>query len=198
MCRFVKFCRETTVRTLQVVFFVLLAACADGADDSSDDAAEVDVGGEIEGLVEERVGDYTHLLGHIAYPDPAPSSGDHPPAPYWLTCGTYEGAVPAELAVHSLEHGAVWIALGPESTADDREAAVELAAGRKVIVSDVPALANPVEMVAWGVRLPLDAATDDRAEAFIERFEDADTAPEDGASCEAEGAPPTPPTWPPT
>ena len=122
------------------------------------------------GVETERVGDYDHLLGDLAYDDPAPSGGDHPPAPYWLTCGVYDGEVPAELAVHSLEHGAVWIALGPDSTADDRAAAAELAEGRKVIVSDVPDLADPVELVAWGFRLTLESADDPRADRVRRRL----------------------------
>jgi hypothetical protein len=179
-----------------VVLFAGIAACGGGTDDSAAGASDATTGAQIDGLVTERVGDYTHLLGHIAYEDPAPSGGDHPPAPYWLTCGTYEGAVPSELAVHSLEHGAVWIALGPDSTPEDRAAAAELAAGRKVIVSDVTELPDPVQLVAWGFRLPLEAATDERAAAFVERFVDAASAPEATASCASVGEPPTPPALP--
>jgi hypothetical protein len=197
MGNFAQFCREMGVRTFLVVGIVLFAACGDDPDDSPNAGDEGSVEAPLDGLVEERVGDYEHLLDHITYPDPAPSGGDHPPAPYWLTCGAYEGAVPPELAVHSLEHGAVWIALGPDSTPDDRAAAESLADGAKVIVSDVPDLANPVELVAWGFRLPLETADDERAEQFLDRFIDATTAPEPGASCESEGRPPTPPTWPP-
>ena len=119
-----------------------LAGC--GGDDGSGG------GGDIEGLVIERIGPYEHVLADLDYDDPAPSGGDHLLAPYWLNCGVYEGEVPDELAVHSLEHGAVWIALGPDSTAADRERAAELAEGRKVFVSDEPDLADPVQLVAWG------------------------------------------------
>jgi hypothetical protein len=197
MSRFAQFRWYKPGCTLLVVPLVLFAACGDGADDSPDDGDGAAVEAQIDGLVEERVGDYTHLLGHIAYEEPAPSGGDHPPAPYWITCGAYDGEVPAELVVHSLEHGAVWIALGPDSTPEDRAAAEELADGRKVIVSDVADLANPVEVVAWGFRLPLESVSDERAERFVDRFVDAPTAPEAGLSCASEGSPPTPPTWPP-
>ena len=185
------FGRLRPVRHSLIVLLALFAACADGDAGGS----EVDAG-PIEGLVMERVGDYTHVLADLDYPNPAPSGGDHPPAPYWLTCGVYDGSVPDELAVHSLEHGAVWIALGPDSTADDRSAAEDLAEANKVIVSDVPDLPNPVEMVAWGVRLPLDSADDERAVAFVDEFVDAPTAPEAGSSCTSVGEPPTPPILP--
>jgi hypothetical protein len=167
---------------------LLLAACGGGSDDDP-----------IDGVLTERIGEYDHLVDDLEYDRPAPSGGDHLPSPGWLNCGVYEGAVPDELAVHSLEHGAVWIALGPASTDDDRDTAVELVdtAPGRVIVSDVPDLANPVELVAWGFRLPLDSAGDERAAAFVEQYVDRSSAPEAGASCEgAFGDPPVPPPLP--
>jgi hypothetical protein len=178
-------------RWLPVVLAVLgtLAAC--GGDDGA--AAS----GDIEGLVIERIGPYEHVIADVDYDRPAPSGGDHLPSPFWLNCGVYDGIVPDELAVHSLEHGAVWIALGPDSTEADRERAAELAEGRKVIVSDVPDLPNPVELVAWGVRLPLETLADPRAEAFLDELIDAPTAPEAGSACGGGlGDPPTPPELP--
>lgn len=170
-----------------------LAAC--GGDDG--EATATEGGGEpIEGVETERIGDYVHAVEDFDYDRAAPSGGDHLPPPYWLTCGVYEGEVPEELAVHSLEHGAVWIALGPASTDADRAEAESLADGRKVLVSDVPALEDPVQLVAWGARLRLESATDARAAAFVAQFVDAPTSPEAGASCESVGEPPTPPTLP--
>ena len=160
------------------------------------DAGAEQAGGAIQGVEVERVGDYVHALGDLDYPVCAPSGGDHAPPPYWLTCAVYEGVVPDELAVHSLEHGAVWIALGPDSTDADRAAATALADGRKVFVSDVADLPDPVELVAWGFRLRLDTASDPRAEQFIQAFVDAATAPEPGASCQSLGDPPNPPDLP--
>ncbi len=176
--------------------FVLFVACGGGDDGGDGEAAEV-----LDGVEIERVGDYVHTVADLDYPNPAPSGGDHLPAPGWLNCGVYEGAVPDELAVHSLEHGAVWIALGPAAADADREAAVELAdqAPGRVIVSDVPDLPSPVELVAWGVRLRLDSASDPDAAAFLEEYVDASGAPEAGAACADSpvgGTPPVPPPLP--
>lgn len=182
------------VAPVAVALALLSAAC--GNDDES--GAGGGASG-IEGVEIERVGDYEHLAADLDYDDPLPSGGDHLPAPGWLNCGVYEGEVPAELAVHSLEHGAVWIGLGPASTDDDRAGAVALAdrAEGRVIVSDVPDLENPVELVAWGFRLRLDAATDERAARFVDEFVDASGAPESGALCSAGfGTPPSPPALP--
>jgi Protein of unknown function (DUF3105) len=195
--RFAEFCRKQTVRGFLVVPFVLSAACGAEADDPGAGGGGDTQRGAIEGVLTERIGPYGHPLDDISYDRPAPSGGDHPPAPYWLTCGVYEGEVPDELAVHSLEHGAVWIALGPDSTDADRAAAADLAQGAKVIVSDVPDLPNPVELVAWGHRLPLETASDERAARFVEQFVDGPGAPEAGLSCDSFGDPPTPPEFSP-
>lgn len=170
-----------------VVLFALLAACGNGGTEP------------IAAVEEERVGDYSHLVADLDYDEPAPSGGDHLPSPGWLNCGVYDGEVPDELVVHSLEHGAVWVALGPDATTADRAAAVELAERRagRVIVSEVPDLAGPVELVAWGFRLRLDAAADGRAAEFVDEYVDASTAPEAGAACvQGFGDPPTPPPLP--
>jgi hypothetical protein len=169
-----------------LVALVALAGC--GSDDDSEAASG------LEGLVIERVGPYEHVVTAVDYDRPAPSGGDHLFAPYWLNCGVYEGEVPDELAVHSLEHGAVWIALGPDSTDTDRERAADLADGRKVFVSDVPDLEDPVQLVAWGARLPLDSLDGDAPETFLGDFIDGSGAPEAGSSCSSEfGQPPVPP-----
>src|SRR5215217_3837704 len=48
-----------------------------------------------------------HVQGPIEYPQVPPVGGPH--NPIWVNCGVYEQPVPSEMAVHSLEHGAVWI-----------------------------------------------------------------------------------------
>lgn len=179
---------------MAIALFVLLAAC--GGDDGGGSAG---ASASLEGVEEERVGDYEHLVADLDYDEPAPSGGDHLPSPGWLDCGVYDGEVPDELVVHSLEHGAVWVALGPGATDADRAAAGELAerAPGRVVVSDVPALEGPVELVAWGFRLRLHSAEDPRAAAFVEAYVDAPTAPEAGAACvQGFGDPPTPPALP--
>ena len=188
----VRFCWKQTVLPLCFVLLVPFAACGGESDDPDEPAS----GADLSAVVVERIGPYEHVLGDIAYDDPMPSGGDHAPPPYWLTCGVYEGEVPRELAVHSLEHGAVWIGLGPDATDDDRAAATHLADGQKVIVSDVPGLEAPVELVSWGRRLSLESADDPRAAMFIEAFVDSDDAPEPGASCDSLGDPPVPPELP--
>lgn len=189
--------RRRTIRAGAGLPIAAVALLGCGGDDAGDDAPEG--AASLEGLETERVGDYVHVDPgvEVDYPVPAPSGGDHIFGATWVTCGVYEGEIPDPLVVHSMEHGAVWIALGPDSTPEDREAATAAAAGRRVVVSDVPDLEHPVELVAWGFRLPLETVDDPRTEAFIEEFIDAPTAPEAGAACEgALGTPPNPPELP--
>ncbi|HZY44457.1 MAG TPA: DUF3105 domain-containing protein, partial [Anaerolineae bacterium] len=49
------------------------------------------------------------------YQEVPPVGGTHDPA--WLNCGIYDQPVRTENAVHSMEHGAVWITYQPDLAA---------------------------------------------------------------------------------
>jgi hypothetical protein len=53
----------------------------------------------------------SHVTGQVNYPQTPPVGGDHNPV--WLNCGVYTSPVASENAVHSMEHGAVWITYQP-------------------------------------------------------------------------------------
>ena len=53
-----------------------------------------------------------HREGPLEYDRVPPVGGPHNPA--WLRCEVYDSPVPQEFAVHSLEHGAVWLAHAPD------------------------------------------------------------------------------------
>src|SRR5215208_5439695 len=52
-----------------------------------------------------------HVRGRINYPQNPPVGGPHNPV--WQKCGFYSKPVRNEHAVHSMEHGAVWITYRP-------------------------------------------------------------------------------------
>ena len=56
-----------------------------------------------------------HTDDPVNYDEPPPVGGPHQPA--WEECGSYDEEIEAEKAVHSLEHGAVWIPTTPISAA---------------------------------------------------------------------------------
>lgn len=53
-----------------------------------------------------------HVLCEVGYAASPPTSGPHFPA--WQNCGFYTEPIRDETAVHSLEHGAIWIAYDPD------------------------------------------------------------------------------------
>jgi uncharacterized protein DUF3105 len=109
-----------------------------------------------------------HTEGSVSYDVLPPVGGDH--NPIWLDCeGTvYEQPVPNENAVHSLEHGAVWITYRPDLPADEVAALAErVAADTKMFMSPFPELDAPISLQAWGYQLKVDDAGDDRIDEFI-------------------------------
>ena len=123
-----------------------------------------------------------HVSGPVTYPQAPPVGGDH--APVWQNCGFYPEPVRSENAVHSLEHGAVWIAYAPNLTRD--EVSVLRAFARRqshVLASPFPGLRQPVVAVAWARRLPLQSVHDVRLERFVDAYRLSADAPEAGGPC---------------
>lgn len=124
-----------------------------------------------------------HADGRVAYAQDPPVGGEH--APMWQNCGFYSEPVVTEQAVHSLEHGAVWITYRPGLPSDQIEVLRRLAAGRShVLVSPWPLdLASPVVASAWGRQRLLPSAHDGGLADFVRRFRTGPQAPEPGAPC---------------
>jgi cytochrome oxidase Cu insertion factor (SCO1/SenC/PrrC family) len=123
-----------------------------------------------------------HVEDDVDYPQTPPLGGDH--RPVWLNCGRYSTPVPDEHAVHSLEHGAVWITYRPNLPDAQVSALRDLVRDRpKTILSPYPGLPAPVVASAWGRQLHLDAPNDPRLKRFLDTYIDAEQAPEPGAAC---------------
>ena len=103
----------------------------------------------------------------------------------WQNCGIYDEAVLAKNAVHSMEHGAVWITYQPELPAGDVNRLRDTVAGEPyVLLSPYEGLKSPVVLTAWGIQLEVDEANDNRIATFIERYERGPQTPEPGATCQ--------------
>lgn len=141
---------------------VLVAAGCGGDDDdaSSSDTAAAD----IEGLVVKEDLDAGHVRGELPYSSLTPMGGNH--NPFWQKCGHYTVEIPAERAVHSMEHGAVWIAYRPGTDVSTLEPVV--AADEHLLMSPVDGLEVAVMVSAWGAQVAVDGADDPRIAAFIE------------------------------
>ena len=123
-----------------------------------------------------------HVKGRVAYAQTPPVGGDH--APVWQNCGFYAEPVPSTTAVHSLEHGAIWITYRPELASDELRVLEELADRQSyIIVSPARDLPARVVASAWSRQLRLDSARDPRLVKFINAFRLSPNAPEPAGGC---------------
>ena len=137
---------------------------------------------EIEGLETFEVLEAVHVETTVDYEMSPPAGGPHNPA--WLNCGIYELPVQAENAVHSLEHGAVWITYDPAIvTGADLDALRSKMPRSYIILSPFEGLQAPVVASAWGAQVELDGVADPRLEQFIVKYRQSPDAPEPGALC---------------
>lgn len=123
-----------------------------------------------------------HVAGSVAYDQQPPVGGKH--AAQWQNCGWYSAAIASEAAVHSMEHGAVWITYRPDMQSSAQNALKDKLSGKAyVVASPYPDLPTPVVASAWGVQVRLNGADDPRLTQFIAKYANAPTAPEPGGEC---------------
>ncbi|MFB7721803.1 MULTISPECIES: DUF3105 domain-containing protein [unclassified Nocardia] len=122
----------------------------------------------------------------VAYDQAPPFGGPHDGS--WAACmgNVYAKAIRTENAVHSLEHGAVWITYNPDkvdqATIDTLKKKVE--GQQYMLMSPYPGLDTPISLQAWGHQLKLQKADDSRVDRFIKDLRlNSNTYPEVGASC---------------
>jgi len=126
------------------------------------------------------ISDVAHTREPVAYALQPPAGGSHHPDP--LACRVYTAPVRNENAVHSLEHGAIWIAYDPNLDEDSVADLERIARRSEVLVSPYPGIDSAVVITAWGRQLRLDSADTDLLTQFYLAFHDT-TAPEPGAGC---------------
>jgi hypothetical protein len=123
-----------------------------------------------------------HVDTPIEYPQTPPVGGNHNRV--WQNCQYYDTSVPNERAVHSLEHGAVWITYSPDTSAADRQVLRALAdTGDHILVSEYQGLPSPIVATAWGKQLQLQSVNDPRLNEFVKAFQRGPQTPERGATC---------------
>jgi predicted small secreted protein len=122
-----------------------------------------------------------HTREPVDYPQSPPVGGPHDPI--WQNCGFYSKPVRNENAVHSMEHGAVWITYRPDLPRDQVEKIKSLTQKRYVLASPYANLPAPVVATAWGKQLLLDSTNDPRLEQFVRAYRQGPQSPEPGAPC---------------
>ncbi|HWH35214.1 MAG TPA: DUF3105 domain-containing protein [Acidimicrobiales bacterium] len=123
-----------------------------------------------------------HVNTPVEYPETPPVGGNHNPV--WQNCGYYSEPIASEFAVHSLEHGAVWITYQQDLPEDQVDDLRSRAARSYVLVSpwegELPA---PVVASAWGKQMQFESAGDPQLSEFVEYFAQGPQTPEPGAAC---------------
>lgn len=112
-----------------------------------------------------------------------PAGGDH--SQVWQNCGVYDIPISDANAVHSLEHGAVWITYNPDALSED-----EIARLREItrdgsfrLLSPRPQQESPIALTAWTYQLEVESVDDSRIEDFVHNYEQGPQTPEPGAIC---------------
>lgn len=173
-------------------------AAAEPADDSSmaeaSDNSEVsgDVEAEIPGVTVIELGQAAHVDGDVEYSTSPGAGGDHNPG--WQNCGFYTVEVPETQAVHSLEHGAVWVAYGPDVDIEELAVLEKMIDGSThLLASPYPGLGDSFVLTAWGRQATIKTLGDRIFTDFLATYMGrGPTTPEPGAPCDgAFGLPPT-------
>lgn len=119
--------------------------------------------------------------GEIDYDRSPPTNGEH--SPRWQNCGFYSEPVAEETAVHSMDHGVVWITYRPDLPAEQVEQLRPYGDEEYVIVSPYPDLPAPVVATAWRNQIYLEGASDPRLREFVDQFRISELAPLSGNRC---------------
>jgi hypothetical protein len=124
-----------------------------------------------------------HKAGPLTYKTNPPVGGDHNGR--WENCmgDVYAEPIPNEHAVHSLEHGAVWVTYKQGLAADQVDKLKSKVEGKDfILMSPVANLDKNVSLQAWGYPLKLDTADDPRIDDFISALR-TNASVEPGAPC---------------
>lgn len=123
-----------------------------------------------------------HSNDAVTYTESPPVGGTHNPA--WQTCQFYDGKIANENAVHSLEHGAVWVTYRPDISEADKDRLRNWAGDRSyLMVSEYDDQESPFVFTAWNNQLELSSLDDKQAVQFMNYFIQGPQTPERGASC---------------
>ncbi|MGZ6266161.1 MAG: DUF3105 domain-containing protein [Candidatus Limnocylindrales bacterium] len=130
---------------------------------------------------------HSHVPGTVTYDRVPPAGGAHNATQ--LNCGVYTAPVQNENAVHSLEHGAVWITYQPTLPADQVAVLQQMVTShyvgteRYLILSPYAGLSSPIVASAWGAQLSVDQASDSRLVDFIHLYAGSGQGGEPGGPC---------------
>ncbi|MFE0179005.1 DUF3105 domain-containing protein [Streptomyces sp. NPDC059002] len=172
------------VAALGVGGFVLISKASDDDGSKSDakawPSAKVGADGE---KVWGKLG-RTHVTEKVDYPMTPPVGGDHNQV--WMNCNgdVYKKELPEVNAVHSLEHGAVWVTYNDKAKpADLKKLEAKVKATPYSLMSPVKEQKDPVMLTAWAHQRTVTGADDPKVKEFFSKYVQGKQTPEPGAAC---------------
>ncbi|MEV8630433.1 DUF3105 domain-containing protein [Streptosporangium sp. NPDC051023] len=136
----------------------------------------------LDGVASTKYPGSVHVQTKVSYKENPPMGGEHNPA--WQNCGIYDQPINSENAVHSMEHGAVWITYQPDLPKEQVAKLKELASKEYMLLSPYPGLPAKVIASSWNKQLKLDSVDDPRLPKYVAKYRNNSTeTPEFGASC---------------
>ena len=126
----------------------------------------------------------THVETSVKYPVEPPVGGNHSRA--WMNCNgdVYTKELRNENAVHSLEHGAVWVTYTSKaSKADVAALAEKVKKTPYTLMSPDEKQKDPIMLSAWGHQRTVTSASDPNVDKFFETYVQGRQTPEPGAAC---------------
>ncbi|MGW7379464.1 DUF3105 domain-containing protein [Streptomyces sp. NPDC054794] len=126
----------------------------------------------------------THVTSTVRYPMEPPVGGNHNPV--WQNCNgdVYTKPVKNENAVHSMEHGAVWVTYNSKASKQDVEAlAAKVKKTPYTLMSPDDDQKDPIVLSAWAHQRTVTGAKDPNVDTFFAEFVQGKQTPEPGAAC---------------
>lgn len=178
--------KRTKILTFSIAAAALLAIAVPTALVLNDASAKQDsiaraASAPIDGLKEYKVASANHTQDPVTYQQSPGIGGDH--FPVWQNCGIYREPVQETAAVHSMEHGAVWISYNGISDADRDALEAKVGKSTYMLLTPFTAQASPIVLSAWGAQLSVDTLDDPRIDVFIKKYRLGSQTPEPGAAC---------------
>jgi hypothetical protein len=144
---------------------------------------------DIKGVVNYRaqknpqIDDRTHKDGTLSYVTSPPVGGAHNATPQNCNGDVYDAPIANEHAVHSLEHGAVWVTYKQGLPADQVAVLAKKVTGKDyTLMSPYTGLDKNVSVQVWGYQLKTDDVNDPRIDQFMKDAR-VNAALEPGISC---------------
>jgi hypothetical protein len=126
-----------------------------------------------------------HVTKSVKYAAEPPVGGDHNQV--WMNCNgdVYTKELKNEHAVHSLEHGAVWVTYTSKADKADVEAlTAKVKKTPYTLMSPNEKQADPIMLTAWGHQRTVTGADDPNVDKFFAKYVQGEQTPEKGAACQ--------------